>query len=304
MKKSIKVIITFVLLFVSSVGIYYFGFINGKNNGHSGSVVADNNEKSQPNQSKKKKELLPEVKEQEKGDKENTKGHEVDNRPEEITQNQNSNQNIKPNNPQPQKDSNQAEPEILNGVKIGKRHKLNVATQAQQKWHWCAPTTVSMMLSARGKNISQSQLAREMGTYEPFGTHNKDAVRILNRHVFGYDFPSGNQAGYRIETVRDKSPETLNKLKNRIIQNTKDGYPMYFTFNPGKVYPGVINAEHNVAGAGYIATPDGNDIAFIYYVDPYGKFHDKTYGGLKIITPEKLINAMVDPYVTEPNYAW
>lgn len=171
-------------------------------------------------------------------------------------------------------------PEILQGVAIGKRHKLPVQTQAQQKWFWCAPTTVSMILGARGKNVSQTQLASEMGTYEPFGTHNRDAIRILNRHLFGYEKPTDGQAGYRLQKITSNSGRELEEFKKRIIKNTQDGYPMYFTADPLKLYPGRSkSAEHNLAGAGYISTPDGKDVAFVYAVDPYSKFHDSVMVG-------------------------
>lgn len=162
-----------------------------------------------------------------------------------------------------------------------------------------------MILGARGKNISQAQLASEMGTYEPFGTHNRDAIRILNRHLFGYENPIGGQAGYRLQKITSNSGRELEEFKKRIIQNTEDGYPMYFTADLSKLYPGKSNpAEHNLAGAGYISTPDGKDVAFVYAVDPYSKFHDSVYGGLKIFTPEELLGAAISPYVTEPYYAW
>lgn len=206
------------------------------------------------------------------------------------------------NNQASQANSPKEEVEKLYGIPIGKRNKLNVTTQIQQRWNFCAPATVSMMLASRGKIVDQFTLAREMGTYEPFGTHNRDAIRILNKHMFGYEFPQTNQAGYRIETVREINSASIELFKQRLIKNTQDGYPMYYTFNPGKIYPGIANAEHNVAGAGYIATPDNKDVALVYYIDPYYKFQDPIYGGLKVVTPEELLNAMVG--VSEPDYAW
>ena len=69
-----------------------------------------------------------------------------------------------------------------------------------------------MMLSSRGKEVSQEQLAKEMGTYEPFGNHNRDAVRVLNQQLFGYESPQAGQAGYRIETVTAVGCFNLTKL--------------------------------------------------------------------------------------------
>ncbi|MBB1524157.1 hypothetical protein HG468_003990 [Candidatus Saccharibacteria bacterium] len=124
----------------------------------------------------------------------------------------------------------------------------------------------------------------------------------MNKHMFGYELPQAGQAGYRLETVKTVDQKTIELFKQRLIKNTKDGYPMYYTINPAKVYPGANNSEHNVAGAGYIATPDGTDVALIYYIDPYPNFQDPVYGGLKVVTPEELLQATVG--VSEPNYAW
>lgn len=195
--------------------------------------------------------------------------------------------------------------ERVNGINIGKKYMLPVKTQAQQKWFWCAPTTVSMILASRGVNVSQSQLALEMGTYEPFGTHNKDAVKILNKHLFGYEIPKNGQSGYRLEKITSSSGEELRKFKDRIIKNTKDGYPLYLTVDLAKLYPGRSNpAEHNIVGAGYIPTPDGGDVALMYVVDPYSKFHDSVNGGLKVFKPEEVLEAAISSSVTEPYYAW
>ena len=72
-----------------------------------------------------------------------------------------------------------------------------MTTQIQQRWNFCAPATVSMMLASRGKIVDQFTLAREMGTYEPFGTHNRDAIRILNKHMFGYEYYEIGRASCR-----------------------------------------------------------------------------------------------------------
>lgn len=124
------------------------------------------------------------------------------------------------NNQASQANSPKEEVEKLYGIPIGKRNKLNVTTQIQQRWNFCAPATVSMMLASRGKIVDQFTLAREMGTYEPFGTHNRDAIRILNKHMFGYEFPQTNQAGYRIETVREINSASIELFKQRLIKNT------------------------------------------------------------------------------------
>ena len=185
----------------------------------------------------------------------------------------------------------------------GIRKLLPISLKLQEEWYFCAPATVHMMLASRGVSVSQHQLAKEMGTYNPYGTHNRDAIRVLNQNLFGYPEPSGNQAGYRLATVTDARPdsEDLRIFKERVRKDIDDGYPLYYTFNVAQIYPGK-SGEHNVIGVGYELTSDNKDIAAVYYLDPDTHVQDPTYGGLKKLTPEELLAAMVT--CGEKNYAW
>ena len=185
----------------------------------------------------------------------------------------------------------------------GIRKLLPISLKLQEEWYFCAPATVHMMLASRGVSVSQHQLAKEMGTYNPYGTHNRDAIRVLNQNLFGYPEPSGNQAGYRLATVTDARPdsEDIRIFKERVRKDIDDGYPLYYTFNVAQIYPGK-SGEHNVIGVGYELTADGKDISAIYYLDPDTHVQDQTYGGLKKLTPEELLAAMVT--CGEKNYAW
>ncbi|HFH9839804.1 TPA: C39 family peptidase [Streptococcus suis] len=186
---------------------------------------------------------------------------------------------------------------------VGKKVMLNVTPQVQRAWNTCAPTTVSMILSSRGISVSQEVLAQEMKTDTTFGTHNANAIQVLNRHLFGYDMPQGNQAGYRLETVTtsDVNSEQMRLFKERLKQNIEDGYPMYYTFDCATIYPGSYG-EHNVIGVGYQLSEDGSDIAYLYYLDPSYTKQDPVYGGLKKVTPKELFEGMLT--CVEPNYAW
>ncbi|MFS9342713.1 C39 family peptidase [Streptococcus parasanguinis] len=185
----------------------------------------------------------------------------------------------------------------------GIRKLLPISLKLQEEWYFCAPATVQMILASRGVSVSQHQLAKEMGTFEPYGTHNRDAIRVLNQNLFGYPEPSGNQAGYRLATVTDGSPdsEDIRFFKERVRKDIDDGYPLYYTFNVAQIYPGK-SGEHNVIGVGYELTVDGKDIAAIYYLDPDTHVQDPSYGGLKKLTPEELLAAMAT--CGEKNYAW
>lgn len=186
---------------------------------------------------------------------------------------------------------------------VGEKVMLNVSPQVQHSWNMCAPTTVSMILSSQGITVSQELLAKEMQTDETFGTHNVNAIQILNYHLFGYTTPQDSQAGYRLETVTtsDVNSKQMHLFKKRLKQNIADGYPMYYTFDCAKIYPGSYG-EHNVIGIGYQLSEDGSDIAYLYYIDPSYTKQDLIYGGLKKITPEELFEAMLT--CAEPNYAW
>ena len=185
----------------------------------------------------------------------------------------------------------------------GIRKLLPISLKLQEEWYFCAPATVQMILASRGVSVSQHQLAKEMGTFEPYGTHNRDAIRVLNQNLFGYPEPSGNQAGYRLVTVTDARPgsEDIRLFKERVRKDIDDGYPLYYTFNVAQIYPGK-SGEHNVIGVGYELTADGKDISAIYYLDPDTHVQDPNYGGLKKLTPEELLAAMVT--CGEKNYAW
>ncbi|MBF0716141.1 C39 family peptidase [Gemelliphila palaticanis] len=210
----------------------------------------------------------------------------------------NSETKIKPNsNKEYIVEDNKKENNVLNNKKV----ILNISPQNQKEWNYCAPTTVSMMLSSKNINVDQYTLAKEMGTYEPFGTHNKDAIRILNKYMFGYEIPQDGNAGYRLETVSEVNQNTIKTFKERLIKNIKEGYPMYYTFDSSKVYPGK-HGEHNVIGIGYLLNENKDDIEYLYYLDPDYNVNDKIHGGLKIIKIEDLLNSMLT--CEEPNYAW
>ena len=205
--------------------------------------------------------------------------------------------------PENTKPSQSLKQESSSKVNQGIRKLLPISLKLQEEWYFCAPATVHMMLASRGVSVSQHQLAKEMGTYNPYGTHNRDAIRVLNQNLFGYPEPSGNQAGYRLVTVTDARPdsEDIRLFKERVRKDIDDGYPLYYTFNVAQIYPGK-SGEHNVIGVGYELTADGKDISAVYYLDPDTHVQDPTYGGLKKLTPEELLAAMAT--CGEKNYAW
>ncbi len=81
------------------------------------------------------------------------------------------------------------------------KFRLDVPARIQEEWNYCAPTTVQMILAYKGIKIDQATLAREMLTDEAFGTHNDNAIKILNKYLFGYEIPAEGQAGYRLHLL-------------------------------------------------------------------------------------------------------
>ena len=183
------------------------------------------------------------------------------------------------------------------------RKRLEVPMQIQRAWNTCAPTSVSMILAYRGVQASQEELARAMGTDETFGTHNVNAIRVLNQYLFGYAEVPVGQAGYHLATVTSSASnsEDMRLFKERLRKNIDDGYPLYYTIDNASIYPG-HKGEHNVVGTGYELSADGSDVLAVYYIDPSYTVQDPVYGGLKKVTPEELLAAMC--VCQEPNYAW
>ena len=183
------------------------------------------------------------------------------------------------------------------------RKRLEVPMQIQRAWNTCAPTSVSMILAYRGVQASQEELARAMGTDETFGTHNVNAIRVLNQYLFDYAEVPAGQAGYHLATVTSSASnsEDMRFFKERLRKNIDDGYPLYYTIDNASIYPG-HKGEHNVVGTGYELSADGSDVLAVYYIDPSYTVQDPVYGGLKKVTPEELLAAMCA--CQEPNYAW
>ena len=179
------------------------------------------------------------------------------------------------------------------------RKRLEVPMQIQRAWNTCAPTSVSY----RGVQASQEELARAMGTDETFGTHNVNAIRVLNQYLFGYAEVPAGQAGYHLATVISSASnsEDMRLFKERLRKNIDDGYPLYYTIDNASIYPG-HKGEHNVVGTGYELSADGSDVLAVYYIDPSYTVQDPVYGGLKKVTPEELLAAMCA--CQEPNYSW
>lgn len=191
---------------------------------------------------------------------------------------------------------------LLDPSQGARRVVLDIQPQIQKVWNYCAPTTVSMILQSQGIEISQEVLAQEMGTAEPFGTHNADAIDVLNRHLERKAESGKTKIIYTLATVTSgaKESEDMRLFLDRLLENIDRGYPMYYTFDVSKLYPG-RKGEHNVIGIGY-ALNEAGDVEKLYYWDPDPTVQDPVYKGLKVVSPTKLLDAMTT--CVEPNYGW
>lgn len=182
----------------------------------------------------------------------------------------------------------------LDANPTGRKVLLPVTQFVQERNNTCAPACAKMILASRGILVTESDLAYEMGTSGDFGTYNANAIAVLNRYLAAYGVPSR----YDLITVNSADPTSNDMLlfKQRLIMDIDAGFPMYLTFDMSVIYPG-RRGEHSVALVGYALTEDGQDVAAVYFIDPF-----PTTQGLKVISPEELLRGVL-PCV-EPNYAW
>lgn len=184
---------------------------------------------------------------------------------------------------------------------MGHSYLISTPQIYQANEFYCAPTAVNMMLASQGIAADQWQLAKEMGTGT--GTYLPDAVRVLNRYMYGYEAPNAYQAGYRMERAVNTAA-SFQLFKQRVMQNIKDGLPLYYSIDAGHLY-GQVPMAHAVAGIGYIATPDGRDIAYLYIADSSFAGQGTYMNGAKVVTPEALFAAMTaSSGATESAYAY
>ncbi len=149
---------------------------------------------------------------------------------------------------------------------VTRKFKKNGISVLQQRWVWFFPLRV---------NSFQRQLAQEMGTYVPFGTHNKDAICVLNQHLFGYS--SLKEGSHRLS-----SRMQVQILKRQTIQGARSQKYWWWLSNV-TLYPfqnlSLKNGEHNVIGIDRGIDPRRE--GYFSHLFRLMTQQDPVYGGLK-----------------------
>lgn len=180
--------------------------------------------------------------------------------------------------------------------------RLEIPQSVQENGHYCGPACLQMVLSYKGIERTQDELAGELNTSMVTGTEYADMARVLNTYLFDCEVPEAGQPGYRAEylvpgTVTEDVMETL---KERVLRDIRADDPVFIAVNMHELYPELPSANHFVVITGYQMLDD--EILYYYVVDPYWKVQSGTYQGLKIFTPAEIQKALDTN--TEPAYVW
>ena len=182
--------------------------------------------------------------------------------------------------------------------------KINIEQSVQENNYFCVPACVQMVLGLHGIIVSQSDLASEMNTIPISGTEYVDLARVVNKYVFNNESPSFGEPGYRVQIIdRFEDDETVFALfEERVKTDIRTGDPVFVAVDVNALYPNLKSANHMILVTGYAVYEGTDNVAYYYIVDPLYTIQDPVYGGLKTVTKEELINALV--VNEEPAYIW
>ncbi|KFI52276.1 C39 family peptidase [Bifidobacterium biavatii] len=160
-----------------------------------------------------------------------------------------------------------------------------------------------MVLRYRGIDVSQSVLADDMNADPRTGTEYVDLARVVNRYLFGVDDANPNDAGYRVQTMEigDTDPATARTFAERATADLDNGDPVFTAIDVHALYPAFSHANHMIVITGYDADANGTVTRWTYR-DPWYRVQDETRDGLKTVTADALINAIISN--EEPAYVW
>lgn len=152
-------------------------------------------------------------------------------------------------------------------------HVLDIDYQVQETGYWCGPAAARIALSARGIQISQADLAAQIGTDEGGTDHISQITDTLSSHVGWYETK---------EMPNDPpTQEQKDLLWNDIVHDIDNGYAVVTNIvaPPGNQPPGyppdqtiyhyfTVIGYDDAAGTVLIADPasfDGNQIYWLSF---------------------------------------
>lgn len=181
--------------------------------------------------------------------------------------------------------------------------RLPLESIVQENNYYCVPACMQMVFRYKGIEKTQTELANEMNTSPTTGTEYADLARVANKYLFQNENVGPNDPGYHIQRIskNDTNPDIYTKFEQRVRQDISTNDPIFAAVDVHALYPQYKSANHMVLITGYALFAGTNNIAYYYYIDPYYE-QDSVYGGLKTITAEQLMNAIVTN--EEPAYIW
>lgn len=190
------------------------------------------------------------------------------------------------------------------GIPIGNSVRLSITQRVQETSYFCVPACTQMILHLFSINTTQTELAQQMKTDPITGTEYADLAITLNGYLFSKGLAADNEAGYHIQTMipGDVSATTSALFEQRVREDIDTGYPVLTALNLNTLYPQLPVANHMLLITGYVLHKDYDHVAFYYGVDPYTLVQEEPYGGLKIFTPQEVMDAMSTN--EEPAYLW
>lgn len=182
--------------------------------------------------------------------------------------------------------------------------QLQVVQSVQENNYFCVPACLQMVLRYKGIEKSQIELSEEMNTKPVTGTEYVDLARVANKYLFNNETVGPNDIGYHIQTLNrnDTNPEISSTFEKRVRLDISSNDPVFVAIDVNALYPNLSSGNHMIVIIGYALYSGTDNIAYYYYIDPSYVVQDETYGGLKTVTKEKLINAIV--VNEEPAYIW
>ncbi|MBO4207054.1 C39 family peptidase [Micromonospora echinofusca] len=94
--------------------------------------------------------------------------------------------------------------------------EVGVRYEAQPNFYYCGPASTRIALTAQGKNISQDDLARQLGTTEAGTNSAVDITRVLNK-------VTGDDEYTTVEMPATVKDQHVDKLRGDMVRALDDG---------------------------------------------------------------------------------
>lgn len=178
------------------------------------------------------------------------------------------------------------------------RHKIGISPLGQQGVAYGAPAACQVILAKHGINMTQDQIAKELGTSSS-GTSVGVIASFLNKKIGWNTYPQKGQAGYRLSQITSDGDYDENTLWSRILQSVQYGDPIIFLIdtsyfdsnNPGMKY--VVSNGYRIGNLPYPGGKDTHVWRDVVYFDTDPKEYDNTFGYEKAEFLREFMNAMV-----------